>query len=138
MVYRIDEFLRDYDFSAAYEIRIDAPALVVYQCLLGSDFSKLWLARFLMTVRSGKQLPRNRMPATSVSGSKVDTRNRRVSANHAASKSPLPIRNVPQPSRSLLHHSSARCGRAGDQPEPHSCDRSLYFVSIVANKRRKC
>ncbi len=46
MVYRIDEFLRDYDFSAAYEIRIDAPALVVYQCLLGSDFSRLWLVRF--------------------------------------------------------------------------------------------
>ena len=31
---RIDEFLPTYDFSAVYEIRIDAPTSVVYQRLL--------------------------------------------------------------------------------------------------------
>ena len=60
---RIDEFLPNYDFSARYEIRIDAPASAVYRCLLRSDFSELWLVRVLMTLRSGKRLPRNRVPS---------------------------------------------------------------------------
>ena len=60
---RIDEFLPNYDFCAAYEIRIDAPTSVVYECLLRSDFSELWLVRVLMTLRSGKRLPRNRVPS---------------------------------------------------------------------------
>jgi len=60
---RIDEFLPNYDFCAAYEIRVDAPASVVYQCLLRSDFSGLWLVCLLMTLRSGKRLPRNRVPS---------------------------------------------------------------------------
>jgi len=34
----------------------------VYECLLRSDFSELWLVRFLMSIRSGKCLPRNRVP----------------------------------------------------------------------------
>ena len=55
---RIDEFLPTHDFSAVYEIRIDAPASVVYECLLHSDFSDLWLVRLLMTIRSGNRLPR--------------------------------------------------------------------------------
>lgn len=59
---RIDEFLPNHDFSARYEIRINAPASVVYQCLLRSDFSELWLVRVLMTPRNGKRLPRNRVP----------------------------------------------------------------------------
>ena len=59
---RIDEFLPDHDFSASYEIRIKAPASVVYESLLRSDFSELGIVRFLMVVRSGKRLPRNRMP----------------------------------------------------------------------------
>jgi hypothetical protein len=59
----IDKLLPDHDFSAAYEIHIDAPASVVYQCLLRSDFSELWLVRLLMTVRTGKRLPRNRVPS---------------------------------------------------------------------------
>ena len=59
---RIDEFLPKCDFSAAYEIRVNAPTSVVYQCLLRSDFSELWLVRLLMTVRSGKLLPRSRVP----------------------------------------------------------------------------
>jgi|SRR5271169_5782735 len=58
----LDQFLPDYDFSARYEIRINAPASAVYQCLLRSDFSKLWLVHLLMTVRSGKRLPRSPMP----------------------------------------------------------------------------
>jgi hypothetical protein len=59
---RIDKFLPNYDFSAAYEIRINAPASVVYQSLLRSDFSELWLVRVLMTIRTGKRLPANRVP----------------------------------------------------------------------------
>src|SRR5258707_729881 len=60
---RIDELLPNHDFSARYEIRINAPASAVYQCLLRSDFSELWLVRVLMTLRSGKRLPRSRVPS---------------------------------------------------------------------------
>ncbi|HXN22587.1 MAG TPA: hypothetical protein VOA41_07580 [Candidatus Dormibacteraeota bacterium] len=59
---RIEEFLPNHDSRARYEIRIHAPTPVVYQCLLRSDFSELWLVRLLMTLRSGKRLARNRMP----------------------------------------------------------------------------
>ena|SRR6266849_5788711 len=59
---RIDEFLPNHDFSAGYEIRINAPASMVYECLLSTDFSEAWLVRLLMTVRSGKRLPRSRAP----------------------------------------------------------------------------
>ena len=59
---RIDGFLPTSDFRATYEIRIDAPASVVYECLLRSDFREAWLVRLLMCIRSGKRLPRNRMP----------------------------------------------------------------------------
>jgi hypothetical protein len=57
---KIDEFLSIHDFSATYEIRINAPPPTVYQCILRSDFDDLWLVRLLMTIRSGKPLPRNR------------------------------------------------------------------------------
>lgn len=56
----IDELLPDFDYSAAYEIRIDAPASVVYQSLLVSDFNKTPLVRVLMTLRSGERISRNR------------------------------------------------------------------------------
>ena len=59
---RINEFLPNHDFSARYEIRINAPASAVYQCLRRSDFSELWLVRVLMTIRTGKRLPANRVP----------------------------------------------------------------------------
>jgi hypothetical protein len=59
---RIDDFLPTHDFSAAYAIRIDVPSTVVYQCLLRSDFNKPWVVRLLMSIRSGKPLPRNRVP----------------------------------------------------------------------------
>jgi hypothetical protein len=59
---RIDDFLPTHDFSAAYEIRINAPPALVYQCLLRSDFNKPWLVRLLMSIRTGKPLPRNRVP----------------------------------------------------------------------------
>ena len=55
---RIDEVLPDHDFWAAYEVRINAPVQVVYGCLLRSDFSDVWLVRFLMSLRSGKWLAR--------------------------------------------------------------------------------
>jgi len=58
----MDEFLPTHDFGASYEIRINAPLSVVYKCLLRSDFNKLWIVRFLMTIRSGKRPPRNRVP----------------------------------------------------------------------------
>jgi hypothetical protein len=59
---RIDEFLSLYDVSASYEVRISAPPSLVYQCLLRSDFNKPWLVRVLMTIRTGKRPPRNRVP----------------------------------------------------------------------------
>jgi hypothetical protein len=58
----IDDFLPHYDFSATYEIRIQAPALVVYQCLLVSDFNDVRIVRVLMTLRSGRRIRRNREP----------------------------------------------------------------------------
>ena len=58
---RIDKVLPDHDFRAEYEVRINAPVQVVYGCLLRSDFSDVWLVRFLMSLRSGKWLPRNRV-----------------------------------------------------------------------------
>jgi len=59
---RIDEFLPIHDVSASYEIRINAPPAVVYRCLLRSDSNQLWVVRLLMTIRTGKRLPRNRVP----------------------------------------------------------------------------
>ncbi len=59
---RIDGFLPIHDVSACYKIRINTPPSVVYQCLLRSDFNKLWVVRLLMTIRTGKRLPRNRAP----------------------------------------------------------------------------
>jgi hypothetical protein len=58
----IDDFLPHYDFNATYEIRIQAPAPVVYQCLLVSDFNDVWIVRVLMTLRSGRRIRRNREP----------------------------------------------------------------------------
>lgn len=56
---RIDEFLPNHDFRAAYQIRIHAARPVVYECLLHTDFSELWLTRLLMTLRTGKRMPRH-------------------------------------------------------------------------------
>ena len=58
----MDEFLSTHDFSAVHEIRINAPPTVVYRCLLRSDFNKQWVVRLLMTIRTGKRPPRNRVP----------------------------------------------------------------------------
>jgi hypothetical protein len=59
---RIDAFLPIYDVGAVYQIGINAPPSVVYQSLLRSDFNDLWLVRLLMTIRTGKRPPRNRVP----------------------------------------------------------------------------
>ena len=59
---RIDAFLPVHNFGAAYDIRINAPAPVVYECLLRSDFNEHWIVRLLMTLRTGKRIPRNRNP----------------------------------------------------------------------------
>src|SRR5439155_16139138 len=58
----IDEFLPNHDFNAAYEILINAPTSVVYPRLLVSDFNEAWIVRLLMTLRSGRRVPRNRVP----------------------------------------------------------------------------
>lgn len=58
----IDEFLPIHHVSASYQIRIKASPSVVYQCLLRSDFNKLWVVRLLMTIRTGKRQPYNRDP----------------------------------------------------------------------------
>jgi len=56
----IDEFLLDCDFRAAYEISIHAAAPVVYERVLTADFYASWIARLLMSLRTGKRIPRNR------------------------------------------------------------------------------
>jgi hypothetical protein len=58
----MDEFLSTHDFSAVHEIRINAPPTVVYRCLLRCNFNDLWLVRLLMTIRTGKLQPKNRVP----------------------------------------------------------------------------
>lgn len=58
----VNQLLPAYDFRAAYQIRINAPRPAVYDRLLHADFSELWITRFLMTLRSGKRMPRNRAP----------------------------------------------------------------------------
>ena len=60
---RIDESLPIYDVSASYQVGIHAPPSVVYQCLLRSDFNNLWLVRLLMTIRSGRRIPRTIVPS---------------------------------------------------------------------------
>lgn len=55
----IDEFLRNYEFSAAYEILIDTPPSVVYQSLLASYFSHRWLARLVIALRTRKWMTRS-------------------------------------------------------------------------------
>ena len=58
----MDEFLPTHDFGASYEIRINATRALVYQCLIRSGFNNSWLVRLLMTIRSGKRIPRTRVP----------------------------------------------------------------------------
>jgi len=58
----IDDFLPNHDFSARYEIGINAPPPVVYQCLLAADFNETWVVRLLMTLRTGRRIPRDRAP----------------------------------------------------------------------------
>ena len=60
---RIDALLPHYDFRASYQIRITASRPVVYACLLHSDFSELWVMRFLMTLRTGKRMRRHHTPS---------------------------------------------------------------------------
>jgi hypothetical protein len=59
---QIDAFLPNFDFSASYQVLVNAPRSTVYECLLHSDFSELWLMRLLMTIRTGKRMPRSHMP----------------------------------------------------------------------------
>jgi len=56
----IDDFLPSYDVSASYETGIRAPRPAVYDSVLRSDFSELWILRLLMTLRTGKRMSRQR------------------------------------------------------------------------------
>ncbi|HKI26631.1 MAG TPA: hypothetical protein VKA07_09920 [Candidatus Sulfotelmatobacter sp.] len=58
----IDEILPDYDFGAAYETSVAAPASVVYQHLLVSDLYASWIVRLLVSLRYGRRTPRKRAP----------------------------------------------------------------------------
>jgi hypothetical protein len=60
---RIDVLLPHYDFRASYQIPINASRSRVYECLLHTDVSEHWLTRFLMTLRTRKRMPRQRVPA---------------------------------------------------------------------------
>jgi len=59
----IDEILPDYDFGAAYETSVAAPASVIYQRLLVSDLYASWIVRVLVSLRYGRPVRRNRAPA---------------------------------------------------------------------------
>ena len=59
----MDELLPDYDFRASYQARISAPAPLVYQRLLVCDLYAAPIVRLLITLRTGKRIPRNRPPA---------------------------------------------------------------------------
>jgi hypothetical protein len=59
---RIDDLPPVCDFRAAYQIRIHASPSVVYQSLLHADFTELAVMRVLMTLRTGKRMPRDRTP----------------------------------------------------------------------------
>lgn len=65
----IERFLPNYDFSARYEIRIDAQPRAVYRCLVRSNSSDVWLVRLLMTIRTGKRMRPDVKPGTYVRGS---------------------------------------------------------------------
>jgi hypothetical protein len=56
----IDKFLPEYDFGAAYETCISAPPAVVYQRLLVADFYASWIVRLLISLRTGRRIPRTR------------------------------------------------------------------------------
>lgn len=55
----IDEFLPKYDFAAHYQKPILAPASVVYERLLVTDFSAPRVVRLLMSLRTGRSVPRD-------------------------------------------------------------------------------
>lgn len=55
----IDGFLSDYDFRAAYEIPVNAPAPAVYEHLLASDLHASWIVRLLISLRTGKRIPQD-------------------------------------------------------------------------------
>src|ERR1035438_3696344 len=57
---RIDDLLPRCDFRADYQILISAPPPRVYECRLRLDFSELWLTRMLMTLRTGRIVPRQK------------------------------------------------------------------------------
>lgn len=58
----IDTFLPHYDFSACYEALIKAPPPVVYRRIQVLDLSELPVLRFLMALRTGKRVRRDRAP----------------------------------------------------------------------------
>ncbi len=58
----IDTFLPRYDFSASYQTVIKAPPLVVYRRIQVLDLSELRVLRFLMALRTGKRVRRDRAP----------------------------------------------------------------------------
>ena len=107
----MDEFLPHCDFGASYEVCINAPASVVYESLLRSDFSDVWLVRLLMCIRSGKRLPRNRMPGDlrqRLQGFVVlaEAPNEEIVMNSAASRRPSATK--PMPSRADGTEGTAR------------------------------
>jgi hypothetical protein len=63
---RIDDFLPHYDFSATYDIRINALPSVVYEQLFWLDFNEVWLVRLLETARTGRLVTYSRL-ATNLS-----------------------------------------------------------------------
>jgi hypothetical protein len=60
---QIDNFLPVYDFSAGYNMRVNAPASVVYESLLRADFNENWVVRLLMTLRTGRRILRKQDPS---------------------------------------------------------------------------
>ena len=59
----IVKFLPHADFAAAREICIEAPAAVVYERLLATDFYTSWIVRLLMSLRTGRRIRQQPRPA---------------------------------------------------------------------------
>lgn len=59
----IDDYLPSCDFSETYEISIHAPASVIYERLLVTDFSASWIVRLLLSLRTGKWVRRQCAPS---------------------------------------------------------------------------
>jgi len=58
----IDDFLPNPDFSAAYQVPVNAPVSRVHERLLAVDFNASPIVRLLLSLRTGRRVRRHRAP----------------------------------------------------------------------------